>query len=170
MNRCNELLFSLKYAMRTMNIVPKYTQGLQEIGLNLFPTLKQFSSGCSLQKLFRYSEIRNVAVTSPVPAGLRNHYFCIPSTTNNLMNNQDPKFSALLKDYTNIMTILDPKLRTQDRKQAQTPVGTSSGLFIIHDMGRSSYPIESSRNDSKRNHLECSRPHAREFFLRYKLN
>ena len=36
---------------------------------------------------------RNVAATSPVPAGLRNHYFCIPSTTNNLMNNQDPKFS-----------------------------------------------------------------------------
>ena len=72
------------------------------------------------------------------------------------MNNQDPKFSAPLKDYTNITTILDPKLMTQDRKQAQTPVGTSSALFIIHDMGRSSYPIESSRNDSKRNHLECS--------------
>ena len=48
---------------------------------------------------------------------------------NNLMNNQDPKFSAPPKDYTNIETILDPKLRTQDRKQAQTPVGTSMGLF-----------------------------------------
>ena len=58
------------------------------------------------------------------------------------MNNQDPKFSAPLKDYTNIKTTRDPKLRTQDRKQAQTPVGTSSGLFMIHDMGRSSYPME----------------------------
>ena len=55
---------------------------------------------------------RNVAATSPIPAGLRNHYFCIPSTTNNLRNNQDPKFSAPLKDYTNIKTTLDHKLRT----------------------------------------------------------
>ena len=75
------------------------------------------------------SDIRNVAVTSPILTGLRNRYFCIPSTTNNLMNNQDPKFSAPPKDYTNIDTILDPKLRTQDRKQAHTPVGTSTGLF-----------------------------------------
>ena len=75
------------------------------------------------------SDIRNVAVTSPILAGLRNHYFCIPSTMNNLMNNQDPKFSAPPKDYTNIETILDPKLRTQDHKHAQTPVGTSTGLF-----------------------------------------
>ena len=113
---------------------------------------------------------RNVAVTSPVPTGLRNHYFGIPSTTNNLMNNQDPKFSALRKDYTNIKIILDPKVRIQDRKQAKTPVATSSGLFIIHDTGRSSYPGELSQNDSKRDHFECSRPHARKFFLRYKLN
>ena len=60
------------------------------------------------------------------------------------MNNQDPKFSALLTDYTNMKTILDPKLRTQDRKQAQTPAGTSSGLFMIHDTGRPSYPMEES--------------------------
>ena len=45
------------------------------------------------------------------------------------MNNQDLKFSALPKDYTNIGTILDPKLRTQDRKQAQTPVDTTMGLL-----------------------------------------
>ena len=75
------------------------------------------------------SDIRNIAVTSPVPAGLRNCYLRIPSTTNNFINNQDPKFSAPPKDYTNIKTLLDSKLRTQDRKQAQTPVGTSSGLF-----------------------------------------
>ena len=45
------------------------------------------------------------------------------------MNNQDPKFSAPPKDYTNIETILDPKLRTQDHKQAQTPGDTSTGLL-----------------------------------------
>ena len=54
------------------------------------------------------------------------------------MDNQDPKFSATLKDYTNIKTIFDPLLQTQDRKQAQTPAGKSSGLFLIYDMGRSS--------------------------------
>ena len=52
MNRCNELLFSLKYAIRTFNFVPKCTQGLQGMGLNLFPTIKQFLFGCSLQKQF----------------------------------------------------------------------------------------------------------------------
>ena len=52
MNKCNGLLFSLKYAMRTFTFVPKYTQGPQEIGLNLFPTIKLFSFGCSLQKQF----------------------------------------------------------------------------------------------------------------------
>ena len=93
---------------------------------------------------------RNVAATSPVPAGLRNHYFCIPSTTNNLMNNQDPKVSAPLMDYTNIKTIFDPQVRTQDHKQAQTPAGTSSGLFMIHDTGRASYPTEESLRDSKK--------------------
>ena len=38
MNRYNEVgvLFSLKYAMRPFNFVPKYTQGLQEMGLNFF--------------------------------------------------------------------------------------------------------------------------------------
>ena len=75
---------------------------------------------------------------------------------NNLMNNQDPKFSAPLMDYTNIKTILDPKLRTQDHEQAQTPAGTSSGLFMIHDTGKSSYPMEESLHDSKRDRLECS--------------
>ena len=45
------------------------------------------------------------------------------------MNNQDLKFSAPPKDYTNIGTMLDPKLRTQDRKQAQTPVDTTMGLL-----------------------------------------
>ena len=49
------------------------------------------------------------------------------------MNNQDPKFSAPLEDYTNIKVILDPKVRTQDCKQAQTPAGTSSGLFIAEN-------------------------------------
>ena len=76
------------------------------------------------------------------------------------MNNQDPKFSAPLTVYTNIKTIIDPKLRTQDRKQVQTPAGTSSGLFMIYDTGRSSYPMEESLHDLKRDHLECSRPHA----------
>ena len=52
MNRCNELLFPSKHVMRTFNFVPKYTQGLQEMGLNLFPTIKLFSFGCSLQKHF----------------------------------------------------------------------------------------------------------------------
>ena len=35
--------------MRTFNFVgvPKYTQGQQQMGLNLFPTIKQFSFGCS---------------------------------------------------------------------------------------------------------------------------
>ena len=75
---------------------------------------------------------------------------------NNLMNNQDPKFSAPLMDYTNIKTILDPKLKTQDRKQTETPAGTSSGLFMIHDTGRSSCPMEESLRDSKRDCLECS--------------
>ena len=54
MNWRNELLFSLKNAMRTFNFVgvPKYTQGSLEMGLNLFPTIKLFSFGCSLQKQF----------------------------------------------------------------------------------------------------------------------
>ena len=45
------------------------------------------------------------------------------------MNNQDLKFIAPLKDYTNIGTILDPKLRTQDHKQAQEPFDTTMGLL-----------------------------------------
>ena len=56
------------------------------------------------------------------------------------MDSQEPKFSATLKDYTNIKTIFDPKLQTQDCKQAQTHAGTSLDLFLIYDMGRSSYP------------------------------
>ena len=115
--------------------------------------------------LFLFVKIfQNVAATSPVPMGLGNHYFCIPSTINNLMNNQDPKFSAPLTDYTNIKTIIDPKLWTQDCKQAQIPAGTSSGLFMIYNTGRSSYPMEESLRDSKRDRLECSRPHAQKVF------
>ena len=45
------------------------------------------------------------------------------------MNNQDLKFSSPLKDYTSIGTILNPKLMTQDRKQAQTPVDPTTGLL-----------------------------------------
>ena len=112
----------------------------------------------------RCSDIQKCRSDQSCPHGLRNYYFYIPSTTNNLMNNHVPKVSAPLKDYTNIRAILDPKLRTQDCKQAQAPVGTSSGLFIIHDTERSSYPIEPSLNDSKRDHLKCSRPHAQTFF------
>ena len=77
------------------------------------------------------------------------------------MNNQDPKFLTLPKDYTNIATILDPKLSTQDRKQAQTAVDTTTGLLHNPRYGKVVIPIESSLNDSKRDHLECSRPHTR---------
>ena len=48
------------------------------------------------------------------------------------MNNQDLKFSSPPKDYTNIGTILDPKLTTEDRKQAQTPVDSTTGLLHNH--------------------------------------
>ena len=59
---------------------------------------------------------------------------------NNLMNNQDQKVSALPKDYTKIETILDPELRTQDHKQAQTPVGTSTGVFHNSQYGKVIFP------------------------------
>ena len=52
------------------------------------------------------------------------------------MRNQDLKFSALPKDYTSIVTILDPKLTTQDRKQAQTPVDPTTGLLHNHQYGK----------------------------------
>ena len=64
------------------------------------------------------------------PCGIKKSlFFAITSTMNNPMNNQDPKFSAPPKDYTNIETILDLRLWTQDRKQAQTPVDTSTGMW-----------------------------------------
>ena len=52
------------------------------------------------------------------------------------MNNQDLKFSAPTKDYTSIGTILDPKLNTQDRKQAQTLVDPTTGLLHNHQYGK----------------------------------
>ena len=52
------------------------------------------------------------------------------------MNNQDLKFSAPPKDYTSIGTILDPKLITQDRKPAQTPVDPTTGLLHNHQYGK----------------------------------
>ena len=42
----------LKYAMRTFNFVPRYTWFVHGMGLNLFSAIKQFSSGCCLQKHF----------------------------------------------------------------------------------------------------------------------
>ena len=33
-------------------------------------------------------------------------------------------------------TILDPKLTSQDHKQAQTPVDTTTGLLHIHPLGQ----------------------------------
>ena len=47
------------------------------------------------------------------------------------MINQDLKFSAPPKDYTSIGTILDPKLTTQDHKQAQTPVDPT--MVLLHN-------------------------------------
>ena len=55
---------------------------------------------------------------------------------NNLMNNQDLKFSSLLEDCTSIGTILDPKLTTEDCKQAQTPVDPTTGLLHNHQHGK----------------------------------
>ena len=52
------------------------------------------------------------------------------------MNNQDLKFSATPKDYTSIGTICDPKLITQDRKQAETPVDPTTGLLCNHQYGK----------------------------------
>ena len=71
------------------------------------------------------------------PRGIKLFLFwTIPSTTNNLMNNQDLKFSAPPKDYTSIGTILDPKLTTEDCKQAQTPVDPTMGLLHNHQCGK----------------------------------
>ena len=56
----------------------------------------------------------------------------IPSTTNNLMNNQDLNFSSLPKDYTSIGTILDPKLMIKDHKQDQTPIDPTTSLLHNH--------------------------------------
>ena len=63
------------------------------------------------------------------------------------MNNQDLKFSAPPKDYTCIGTILDPKLSTQDRKQAQTPVDPTMGLLHNQQYGKVIMPNESTLND-----------------------
>ena len=52
------------------------------------------------------------------------------------MNNQDLKFSSPLKDYTSIRTILDPKLTTEDGKQAQTPVDQTTDLLHNHQRGK----------------------------------
>ena len=74
-----------------------------------------------------------VVATSPVQSGLSySGFWTIPSTMNNLMNNQDLKFSSPLKDYTSIGTILEPKLTTEDCKQAQTPVDPTTGLLHNH--------------------------------------
>ena len=51
-----------------------------------------------------------------------------PSTTNNPTNNNDPKFTVH-ELYASMETILDPKLTSQDHKQAQTPVGITTGLL-----------------------------------------
>ena len=50
MTRCNELFFSSKYAMRTLNFVPKYMQGLHKIGLNWLQQSNSSCFGCFLQK------------------------------------------------------------------------------------------------------------------------
>ena len=52
------------------------------------------------------------------------------------MNNQDLKFSAPTKDNTSIGIILDPKLNTHDRKQAQTPIDPTTGLLHNHQYGK----------------------------------
>ena len=71
------------------------------------------------------------------PHGIKLFLFCaIPSTTYNLMNNQDLKFSATPNDYTSIGTILDPKRTTQDHKLAQTPVDPTTGLLCNQQYGK----------------------------------
>ena len=83
------------------------------------------------------------------PHRIKLFLFCaIPSTTNNLMNNQDLKFSAPPKDNTIIGTILDPKLMSQDRKQAQTPIDPTTGLSHNQQYGKVIMPNESTLNDS----------------------
>ena len=63
-------------------------------------------------------------------------FWTVPSTTNNLLNKQDLKFLSQPKDYTSIETILDPKLFTEVRKQAQTPVDPTTGLLHNHQHGK----------------------------------
>ena len=63
-------------------------------------------------------------------------FWTVPSTTNNLMNNQGLKFSSPPNDYTSIETILDPKLTTEDCKQAQTPVDPTTGLLHNYQHGK----------------------------------
>ena len=71
------------------------------------------------------------------PRGIKLFLFwAVPSTMNNLMNNQDLKFSAPPKDYTSIGIILDPKLTTQDCKQAQTPIDPTTGLLHNQQYGK----------------------------------
>ena len=52
------------------------------------------------------------------------------------MNNQGLKFLSPPKDYTSIGTIPDPKLTTEDRKQAQTPIDPTTGLVYNHQHGK----------------------------------
>ena len=56
------------------------------------------------------------------------------------MNNQDLKFLSLPKDDTGIGTIFDPKLTTEDHKQAQTPIDPITGLLHNHQHGKVSSP------------------------------
>ena len=51
-----------------------------------------------------------------------------PSTMNNPTNNNDPKFTVN-ELYASMETILNPKLTSQDHKQAQTTVGITTGLL-----------------------------------------
>ena len=57
-----------------------------------------------------------------------------PSTTNNLTSNKDQKFTAHQTIHYYMGTILDPKLTSQYRKQAQIPVDTTTGLLHIHPL------------------------------------
>ena len=71
------------------------------------------------------------------PRGIKLFWlWTVPSTMNNIMNNQDLKFSSPPKDYTSIGTILDPKLMIEDRKQTQTPIDPTMGLLHNHQQGK----------------------------------
>ena len=82
--------------------------------------------GSAQEGVFRYPKCCS---NQSRPRGIKLFLILLHTFKNNLMNNQDLKFSAPPKDYTNIGTILGPKLRTQDHKQVQTPVDTTTGLL-----------------------------------------